>query len=85
MDQLGDKTLKQTMVDVFTHIAFWSYIISTIIEFILLFLPACFGALSTNDADVRLDMESNNELGMQINNYKSMKSGKPPQGYANPG
>lgn len=87
MDHAGDKDLSQFMVDLFTHIAFWSYILSSFIEFILLFLPACFGTLDTNDADVRLDLESNNELGKQINNYKSMKSGKPApnQGYTNPG
>ena len=85
MDLAADDHLKQFMIDLFTHVAFWSYIISTIIEFVLLFLPACFGGLDTNDADVRLDLESNNELGTMINNYKSMKSGKPAQGYTNPG
>jgi hypothetical protein len=93
MDQAGSGTMSQFLVDLFTHIAFWGYIIATLIEFALLFAPlySTGGATAQENAaseDVRLDLESNNELGNKINTYKNMKSGKvgaPQQGQNAPG
>jgi hypothetical protein len=78
MDQAGSGEMAQFWVDLFTHIAFWSYILSTLIEFVLLFAPLFSGSGSENAAseDVKLDLESNNELGNKISTYKTMKSGK---------
>lgn len=95
MDQAGSGEMSQFLVDLFTHIAFWGYIFSTLIEFTLLFAPLFSSGSSSaqenaNSEDVRLDLESNNELGNKINTYKSMKSGKvtnnaPAQGQNAPG
>ncbi len=38
-DQQGSGNMKQGAVDFITHIAFWSYLFSTLIEFALLFYP----------------------------------------------
>jgi hypothetical protein len=83
-DMAGTGGMTQGAVDFITHIAFWSYIFSTLIEFALLFTPLFakgagkFKAAQENAAseDVKLDLQSENELGTKIGNYKEMKSGR---------
>lgn len=84
-DQAGTGNMTQVSVDFITHVAFWSYIFSTLIEFTLLFAPLYskgMGAKSrpakenAASEDVRLDLNSENELGTKIGTYKSLKSGK---------
>ena len=89
-DQAGTGGMAQFWVDFNTHIGFWGYIFATFIEFALLFAPLYAkgsGSAQENAAseDIRLDLESNNELGNKINTYKSMKSGKVSTNSSNPG
>lgn len=81
MDEAGSGNMAQFWVDLFTHIAFWSYIFSTFIEIALLFAPLYSygsGSAPENAAseDIRMDIESTNELGTKIDTYKNLKSGK---------
>lgn len=83
IDQAGTGKMTQGGVDITTHLAFWSYIIGTLIEFFLLFAPilssgAASGPREENAAsdDIRLDVHSENELGKKIETYKTQKAGK---------
>ena len=75
-DQFGADKMSQFLTDLFTHVAFWSYIVGTFIEFALLFEPLYSSnqVASSPSADVNFQGNSNNDLDNRVSSYKTMKS-----------
>ena len=83
-DQAADESkFAEGLVNIFTQIVLWSLIFQGLIELAIAFMGiGKFPGESTgspenaDSSDIKLDLESQNELGNKISTYKSMKSGK---------
>jgi len=86
LDYYGSRGMSSFFVNLNTHIMFWAFIITVIIELVLLILGAMnnrkhFNAFPNEHREkamsesqgLKIDIESNNELQAKIKTYTSMK------------
>jgi hypothetical protein len=81
IDYYGNGTMSQFLVNLTTHLMFWPYILTVIIETTLLAMGAIknkvyFGAFPESMAkseDLRVDLDSNKDLEAKIETYNTMK------------
>jgi hypothetical protein len=82
IDYYGKENMSQFLTDVTSHVMLWSYIITILIEVVLLAMGAFknaeyFNAFPQNtlqSEDIRIDLQSKDELEGKIETYKTMKS-----------
>lgn len=79
IDQFGRNSMRQFWVSLNTQIIFWSYLIGTIIEFLLLFEPLYSNSAPAKPQGITPSMELANqqaarELEERVQNYNTMRS-----------